>query len=166
MKKRFVSSLKKENLGFVVAILIMILTLGCGKDDKNVTSVVPPDYYLYGTGKTSADAKYLNIIVQDLSVSTTAAGNLTTWSAPSGADSTLTAYKLEVISLTGEGTSIIPATDTNKDIIPYLAGTDTSNVASGTYTYKVSCVFTIYDTLYSFYTQIESLPSRPFIISR
>ena len=156
MKKNLLSFLKKENVGFVIVVLVMILGLGCGKDDKAVTSVTPPNYFDFGT-----DSKYLNAVPLGLNVEDTTAINVIRWNVPTGfaADTTLTAYRIDVSSAVSFGSFFSPGRD--------FVISDTSNVTVGrTYTYTVTSIFTLLDTTYNFYFQVESMPSAPFIVIR
>lgn len=149
----------RNSLKFVIVFLTMVLLSGCGKDDKNVTSVIPPSSYTYG----SSDSTYLNAIPRNLTVSAvghdSTAANVVTWDAPT-MTTNLTGYCIHITSTalpTGLGAGYNGSDDTDW----YDSATD-----GYSYSYTVTSLFTILDTVYSFYYEIESYPTRPAVLDR
>ncbi|MFH1287295.1 MAG: hypothetical protein ABII25_01185 [bacterium] len=145
----------KKNLRFVIVSLALLVFLGCGKDDKNVTSVTPPSYYTYGA---SVDSTYLNAIPRDLTVTKGLApvANNIVWDAPVFTTN-LIGYNVVTIAPGKESKGFTSATNFS----------DTTNVTAGySYTFYVTSVFSILDSTYSFYSQSESLPSGSAVLDR
>lgn len=157
MKKNLISYRIKENLGFVLAVLAICFFSGCGKDDKNVTSVIPPSYYSFGTSNRKyLDATPLNPRARiDPNDSTL---NAITWSAPS-MTTDLIGYRVYMITRAPQGSGGYENGPEDRDIY------DTA--ANGySYIYTITSVFSVLDTTYNFYTEIESLPTEPKVIDR
>ncbi|MDD5774187.1 MAG: hypothetical protein PHX78_12065 [bacterium] len=161
MKKNLTSCFKKENLGLFIIISVMILGLGCGKDDKNVSSVLAPSYYTFGT----SDPKYLNAIPRNVSVSKSGANNAITWDAPAmTADmlAQLTGYHVYMNTVAPQGNAYY----VNGPFDSSRSRSSDTATDGYTYTYTVTSVFYVWDTAYEFYTEIESLPSEAKVIAR
>lgn len=149
----------RNSLKFVIVFLTMVLLSGCGKDDKSVTSVIPPSSYTYG----SLDSAYSNAIPRNLTVSAvghdSTAANIISWDAPT-MTTNLTGYRVYLTSTslsTGLGVGYNGPDDTDR----YDSATD-----GHSYSYTVTSLFTILDTVYNFYYEIESCPTRPAVLDR
>lgn len=147
----------KKNLRFVIVSLVIVLFAGCGKDDKSVTSVTPPSFYTYG----APDSTYLNAIPRSLEAAAySSTENRLNWVAPVFTTN-LTGYRVY---------SMVPG----KETIFSMSGdvtnmAETVNVVQGarcTVTYRITSLFSIFDTVYNFYSEVESLPSNPVVLTR
>lgn len=148
----------RKNLKFVIAFLTIVFLSGCGKDDKSVTSVIPPSFYTYGI----SDSTYSNAIPRNLEVTIhNDSTDSIRWAAPVFTTDP-TGYKIYVTTVGEESTILVPG-----DITSILARVDTDTTCSlCTYTYRITSLFSIFDSTYNFYSEVESFPSAPFVLAR